>query len=247
MGSDAQEARREARRTIELAPDWSPGHALLGLLLMDEGRHADAERAFLGALNLDPENELAYLSYGTLMHKTGQLDKAEKLLRRRSRLDPEYSAAHSRLGSVMADRGRRAAAKERGQRGVALAPESASDHDTLGRTYLRTGHPFRARRHFRESLRLEPDEDTEEAFLEADHCCRVVYLPMYYYSLLIERLPGRQFALWILFLLWVFRRPETRRAPVRAHRGGAGLHRPVRLHLDRGPRRARLGRLLPPR
>ena len=40
------------------------------------------------------------------------------------------------------------------------------------------------------------DADLEEFWLEIDRCTRIVYLPMYYWSLLVDRLPGRQFAVW---------------------------------------------------
>lgn len=66
---------------------------------------------------------------------------------------------------------------------------------------LLAGRPFQARRLLRDALRLDPtSKELESAWLEADRCCRWLYLPAYYFGLLSERLPGKQFLVWAIFV-----------------------------------------------
>lgn len=192
-----QEAEETGRTALRLDPEEVGAMVLLAKLCMDAGRHREAEEWFLQALRLDPMEPHLYLMYGILMNKTGHLDKAEMLLRKCLELDPENEQAHSTLAVVLAERRQAVPAQSHGRYGVTLDPDSDRSHALLGYTYLATGHPFKARRHLREALRIDPDDlDVEEAFLDADRATRWIYLPMYYWSLLIDRLPGKQFAVW---------------------------------------------------
>ena len=85
--------------------------------------------------------------------------------------------------------------------GLRNAPEADFSHAMAGLTALRGGKPFQARKYLREALRLDPaDQEVEELWLHADKCCRIPYLPYYYWSLLMDRLPGKQFAVWGVFV-----------------------------------------------
>lgn len=198
---DLEGAEEATRRAIELAPEWAVPYGLLGSLRMDQGRHVEAERDFLAALRLDPQAAWLYELYGRLMTRTRHFEKAEKLLRRALELDPESSGAHAALAFLMAQQNRGERARAHGRQGLGLAPDEDHSHAALASAYVRSGRPFKARRHMREALRLDPsDEDLEQGFLEIDRCCRLVYLPMYHYSLLLDRIPGKQFTVWGVFV-----------------------------------------------
>lgn len=194
----AAEAEEEARVALQLDPEEVDAIILLAKLSMNAGRHREAEELCLSALHLDPTSPRNYLIYGILMQKTGHLDKAEKLLRKCLELAPEYNSAHSVLSMILAEKKQGRPAVAHGTFGVALDPDNDYSHAMLGYTYLATGHPFKARAHLREALRIDPgDTDVEAAFHEADRATRWIYLPMYFWSLLIERVPGQQFTIWI--------------------------------------------------
>lgn len=195
----ADEAILALRDAIRLDPTDSVfARILLGEQYIDQGRHRDAEQVLLEALRLDPGEPEAYRLYGYLMWKTGRKDKAERLVREALRLDPDDAASHSLLGALRADR-------EAAGRGLALEPDEEYSHASMGYACLSRGRPFAARRHLREALRLDPgDTDLEEAFLQADRVCRIVYLPMYYWSLGIAKLPGKQFAVWAGVMVAMF-------------------------------------------
>jgi Flp pilus assembly protein TadD len=197
----ALEAEAEGMSALQVDPEAVGAMALLAKLAMDQGKHQQAEQHCLDALRLEPEHPYLYLIYGSLMQKTGHLEKAEKLMRRCLELDPENSHAHGALSVILAERKQAAPATMHGQLGVYVDPDSDHSHAMLGHTYLVTGRPFKARAHLREALRLDPSPHAEEMFLAADRATRWTYLPMYFWSLWLDRIPGKQFAVWGAFIV----------------------------------------------
>ena len=191
------EAVAAAHEALRLEPDWGIGARMLLVAVdFERGQHCHAERLLLEVLHLHPTLAEGWAAYGALMQRTGHLQKAQRLLEHALRLDPELATAHNLMGVVLAERRRARQAATHARRGLALAPDDMA-HSAIGVTYLATGRPFLARSHLREALRQDPsDGDTEQAFLQADRATRWTYLPMYWSSLLLDRLPGRQFTLW---------------------------------------------------
>ena len=200
-----REAAKVIRQALRLAPDYALPHMIHGRILMARGRNRDAEQAIQQALRLDPEDSRSFYSYGQLLYKTGHFEKAAKLLRRALELDPEDAEAHSLLALVLNEQKKREPAEAHGRHSLSLAPDDSAGHYVTGCTLLERGRPFAARRHLREALRLRPnDAGVEENFLLADRSCRIVGLPYYWYSLVLDRLPGANFGLWGLFIVGYF-------------------------------------------
>ncbi len=190
-------AVEEAETALAADPEEADAHCVLAAAVMQLGENRRAEEHLLEALRIDSTDSRAFLLYGHLMFVAGHLEKAEKLVRRALNLNAESSGAHGLLARILAEKNRRAASLDHGRRSVGLAADDDRSHLNLGISYLQAGHPFLARRHLREAVRLDPsDEGTVSAYLAADRACRWLYLPMYYSSLLTQRLPGRQFAIW---------------------------------------------------
>ncbi|MBI3919859.1 MAG: tetratricopeptide repeat protein [Armatimonadetes bacterium] len=214
------EAEEECKVALGLDPDNGSAMHLLGMLCEDTGRHREAEQHYLNALRIDPEEPRYYFAYGVLMQKTGHLDKAEGLLRRCLELDPDEGRAHGVLAAVLSEKQKVSETHGSGERSVSLDPDQTGSHFLLGLTYWRSGHPFKARRHLREALRIDPtNSDIEEWFRIADMSTRWLYLPMYFWTLLVNRLPGKQFAVWgafmvVLFLMRGLNAPEAAAKPL---------------------------------
>lgn len=208
LAHHGRDRTQEGLRILDSARELAPGHArihgLRALFLTQLGRYRDAEESALEALRIDPEDAFLFRIYGRLCFKAGQLDKAEQLLRRSLELEPEDESASALLAMILSEAKKQTPALQHGRRSLELAPDEDLGHLAMGVTLLRGGRPFAARRHLREALRIDPDAATEEAFLEADRCCRIVYLPMYAWSLVVDRLPGKNIGAWALFLVFLF-------------------------------------------
>ncbi len=191
------EAEEEARAALALDPADTSALRLLADIREDEGEHQEAEEILLEALRLSPVDPHLFCDYAYLMYKTGHLDKAERLTRRALQQDPESERAHALLSSVLSERDKDSESLAHGEHAVRLAPEEESSHAAVGLAHIQGGRPFAARSAFREALRHSPSDPTlEELYEHADFQCRWTYLPMYYLSLVLQRIPGGPFALW---------------------------------------------------
>lgn len=205
------DAMRALEETVARDAQWAAPLGLMGVLETNAGNHSRAEKLLLDALAIDPEAPELYVYYGQLLLKTGHLDKATKLAERALAIDADEAQAHRLLSLIHSERNETGAARAHSARSLAHEPDEDVAHIAEGVALLRSGHPFQAKRHLREALRIDPaDADTEELWLEADKATRWIHLPMYYWSLAMERIPGAQFTVWIGFiaLLTLGRRVE---------------------------------------
>jgi tetratricopeptide (TPR) repeat protein len=79
---DRGEANRAEQAALTLAPDLPTAHNGLGLVLADEGRHAEAVRSFARATELDPTNASYLSNLGNAYRASGQLDRAAEAINR---------------------------------------------------------------------------------------------------------------------------------------------------------------------
>ncbi|HLJ30313.1 MAG TPA: tetratricopeptide repeat protein [Candidatus Angelobacter sp.] len=70
---------KEARRVIELNPDFADGYGLLGFAFMVERRNPEATAAYQRALALKPASEVYALNLAELYSLQGKLDEARAL------------------------------------------------------------------------------------------------------------------------------------------------------------------------
>lgn len=197
-----EEALEAIERALALDPLSDQAHGVRAMLLTAAGRHSEAEASVLEALQLAPQVARHYLTYARLTHKVGQLDKAEQLLERGIGIDPDDADLHRMLAHVQGEA--RFGGQEAARLGMALEPGHEDSHAAVGMVHYLRGRPFAARRVLRDGVRLDPGDDRLRAlWLEADRACRITFLPLYYFQLLCDRLPGRQFAVWGAMLVLV--------------------------------------------
>lgn len=203
LKKDYPEAERVARGALAFDPANIVATSVLGGALIGLGRHAEAERVLLRGLQFDPNEPDLLVQYGALLYRAGHLVKAQQVIRRAIELEPENSDAHNLLTLILAESGDRRSAVGQGGRGISLDPAAGASHLTMGIALLQGGHPYRARRHLREALRIDPTDETAELFDNVDTFCRPPGIVFYWWGLLVDRLPGKQFALWIAFLVFL--------------------------------------------
>lgn len=206
---DMARAEEWVRAAVAIAPD-SPGSlGLLAIVSVERGRFGEAEQNVLQALRLAPDTAWLYEVYGDIMRLTAHSEKARRLYERGLSLAPDDAALHSKLALIAAGESRAEAARLHAERGLAEDADSAFSHAAHAAALLSAGRPFAARRGFREALRNDPSNPhLEEAWRESDKCCRLVYLPMYYWTLAMRRIPGGPFTIWGAYLALVFAAPK---------------------------------------
>jgi tetratricopeptide (TPR) repeat protein len=204
-----EECRESIAEALRCDPEDLNSHYGLSRLAIQEGRHADGEKHLLEGLRIHPENVPFLIEYARLMSLTKQKVKADKLLAKALTIDPNNEIALSMRSRVKAERAHFISADRHRTKSLEVNPDSATVHIQAGAGSLQSGRPFRARRHFREALQIDPNiQGLEEAYQQADRCCRWTYLPLYYWGLLIQRVPGRQFTVYLGFLVVAFMLPS---------------------------------------
>jgi len=83
-----------------------------GLILAEEGRHAEAAKAFRQALGIKPDWAEAHSLLGSALAETGELSEAEKELRQAVQLKPDYAEGWNFLGEFLKDHGKQKEAEE---------------------------------------------------------------------------------------------------------------------------------------
>lgn len=201
------EAEEAARATLARIPTHPTALCVLARVRMDAGRHREAEQFVLDGLAADPNSVQLLVVYGYLLLQTQHRDKAESVARRVLALAPEDNRGHQLMSFILQGGRAGAAANHAADKGMQLDPQAAVSHLAVGAARYRSGRPFAARRHFRTAVRIDPTNTTAvELYLESDRACRWLFLPMYYWSLLTDRIPGKQFAVWGAFVAFIYLR-----------------------------------------
>jgi len=110
IAGDPRSARRAAERAVELAPELSRTHTVLGFLHLDERDGAAASASFRRARERDESDPLPRLGLGLLDIGEGRIGAALLHLEAAVALDPESSLARAYLGRAYALDGRHAQA-----------------------------------------------------------------------------------------------------------------------------------------
>ncbi len=111
-----------------------------GITAARAGRFAEAERAFLAALEAQPDSPKARNNLGILYRRLGRTPEAIAMYEQAVALDPTNPVPHKNLGLIYEKEGRRAEALRHFERYRTLRPD-APDADEIARkiTRLRRG------------------------------------------------------------------------------------------------------------
>ncbi len=101
---DSVEAERVFRKAISIAP-YGPAHRELGVLLLEQGRIAEAEGLLLEAVRCDPSDLDAWYKLGQCYFLLGSYGKAEDALQGALRLAPGDAEIREKIRSLQILRG----------------------------------------------------------------------------------------------------------------------------------------------
>lgn len=96
------EAEREIRKAIELAPKWGRAQDLLAFVLRQQDRMEEAEEAARKAVELAPDNLAHYNNYGMLLLEMDRLDEAAVQFKKAIALDKEHPRPYYHLAQLYA-------------------------------------------------------------------------------------------------------------------------------------------------
>ena len=116
-------AEAEAVRALQIDSNSSEAHAALGYVRHYQWQWADAEKAFLRAIELNPSNALARLWYANLLMSRRRFDESLRQAYAARDLDPFSLIVNSNIGWILNYAGRHEEAVAHLMRTVALDPE----------------------------------------------------------------------------------------------------------------------------
>jgi TolB-like protein/Tfp pilus assembly protein PilF len=130
----AQQAKRAARRALELDENSSEAHASMGVILeVFDWDWAGAEREFKRAIELNPNHFDAHYEYGFLLGRLKRLDEAEDELKRALRIDPLSVRGHQVLALIYRFSGNEEKADEHYRMSNELIPQTDLGENALDR------------------------------------------------------------------------------------------------------------------
>ena len=118
-----EEAERMVRRALERSPDDAPILTLLGWVLVEQRKDAEARDAFQRSLKVNPNQFLAAFNYGVLLLKTSDIAGALRWLRRSTSIDIRSAAAWRVLALELARHGHNEEALPAAERAARLDPK----------------------------------------------------------------------------------------------------------------------------
>ncbi|MGO8737642.1 sulfotransferase [Rhodoblastus sp.] len=96
-----QAAFQAASDACHAAPDLPQAHYAYGQAWTALGRHANAERAFAAAIQLQPDWADAWVNYGLARYRQGAIEDAKTAMRQALRHAPGHPAARGNLGAFL--------------------------------------------------------------------------------------------------------------------------------------------------
>jgi hypothetical protein len=124
---------------LQLQPDFAPAHKNLGVLLIEQGKFAEATISFQRAIALNPNDPEAYTNLGGALWNQGRLDEAALALTRAIQLRPDMADAHSNLGTVRRTQGKTREAIASFEQTLRLEPNHVDAHWNLSMALLVCG------------------------------------------------------------------------------------------------------------
>jgi len=160
------EALEIARKGVQGLPWFSPGHVVLGQILMARGEIGEALGCFNKALTLDGESIAAFKGLAAIYCQKGQTDLARQVLERAEQIHPGNSSIQhmlNRLSAVAEDSGSAVAVvPQADQVQSAEAPIATS---TIAELFVKQGLLSQACQVYRDILQADPDNDQVRAKL----------------------------------------------------------------------------------
>jgi protein O-GlcNAc transferase len=144
------------RQVIARDPGVVGAHNNLGIILLEQGKAADALVCFRQALRLNPNHANSHNNLGNAYKESGQFAEAAACFQEALRLMPTMARAHNNLALTRAGQGMLAQAIEGFRQALRLDPNLPDAHNNLGSALQSQGKLAEATMCFRQAVRLSP-------------------------------------------------------------------------------------------
>ena len=166
---DRGAAEADARRSIELNPDYAPGHKLMASLLIAEGRAKEAFADAQAAVKADPNDALALEFRADAVLAAGEREEALADYGRAIAMDPKLATAFNNRGAAYLGKGDSKAAMDDFKTAIGLDPGLASAWLNRGLARQAMGDEAGAIADFGQAIAVDPrnaDAWRHRGFLE---------------------------------------------------------------------------------
>ena len=141
---------------MRVTPDWPFMQNYVGAYAFEQNRYADAERAYLDALKIDPNYYDALSNLGDIYRMQGRPNDAEQMYTKAIAAGVPYANTYYNLGVVYTSQGRVQEAERPLQKAVELEPSSADAQYNLGWVYDKEGKVQEAEQAYTAALADKP-------------------------------------------------------------------------------------------
>lgn len=153
--SDIEEARKSCGEALSRAPRLALAHRAGGNFFLRTGRLEEAERAYLQAIELDPQNVDSRLGLAGVMRRLQRHEEAETQIIRVIELKPGNWRAYNALGSLYFSLGEYEDAAESYRRVEYLQPDNFTALGNMATARMMTGEFELARDIFERTIDIE--------------------------------------------------------------------------------------------
>jgi Flp pilus assembly protein TadD len=147
-------AADELYELIRIDPECPGAHALLGDILTNLARYAEAEDVLREAIELDPADAYAHAHLGAALFRLWRFDDATATMRHATRLAPDDPAVLGMAGAILGELGHDEEAVEIQRKAISWLPESVHLHVSLAFGLRQLGRFQDAKQALRDALRL---------------------------------------------------------------------------------------------
>jgi serine/threonine-protein kinase len=149
-----------ASKAVALDNYLAAAHVSLGLVAIDSGDSAGAEKEFRTASDLDPKSSVPHRRLGELYTKTGRADQSAQELDRALQLDPSDWKVNVARGVNHYQAGQYKEAGSAFEQALKLEPDSVPILQNLGGVYHMLGRDDDAAAALQRALEIKPEADT---------------------------------------------------------------------------------------
>ena len=117
----------------------------------------DAEKLYIKALNVEPNNYAALINLGVLLKALNRLDEAKESFVKAIKINPNTELGYMNLGNIFFKLNQLDEAETNYKKSIEIKPNYADAHFNLGVFYDNTDRPDQAELSYNEAIKLKPN------------------------------------------------------------------------------------------